>query len=238
MPVPPLANELAVGASSLEDDKTLFRSPVPVPTTFLDPVLPTSAPLPILLFVPMLLLVPNDDALDPKPTPDPALLLVATEERVPIDDDAVGPVIELFRLPARELLLIELPTLLLLAETGGAEPANDGMGDLAREDEIADDGPSFSFVLSLFIEGALIALAPVTDVEERPDGGTGGAMETFFAGWGGACLFAGGLAAGMVDATAVGAEAFPRFHTFWTIDFAEERKPKRDDLGFSGLKRR
>jgi hypothetical protein len=227
---PPLANELAVGAKSLDEDNTLFLSLVPA-TTF-DPVLPTSASRPTLP------LVPRDDTRDPEPNPNPALLLVATEDRVAIDEDDAGPVIELFRLPTRELVPIEEATLLLLLPLpeieGTGAPVNDGMGDLTRE-EVVEVNPALFFSLSLVsrMEGALLGLAPARDVEGRPGADASvGAIETFFTGWIGACLCARGLDTGMLDAASAG--AFPRFHTFWTMDFAEERKPKRDGLGLSG----
>jgi hypothetical protein len=218
-----------VGAKSLDEDNTLFLSPVPVPDNFFDPVLPTSA------LRSMLPLVPREDTREPELNP---LFLVATDDRVPIDDGA-RPVMELFRLTVRELVPIEEFTLLLLLldETDGTgAPGNEGIGDLEREeDEIVEVNPPLLFTLPSFnlIEGTLLGLTAETDVERRHVG----AIDTFFAGWKGACLCTGSFDTGMLGATVAVAGAFPRFHTFWTMDFAEERKPKRDALGLSGARK-
>lgn len=212
-----LANELAVGAKSLEDESleesledddpaagALFGAP----ESFLAPMLPTPREVGL--------------AADEK------------EERVPIDETLVEPpVLEDAPVPLIELTLLTLVPLMKLPLVEGAVP-KEGIGDLAREEVVETVALSASLLTRR--DGTRLRLPLAVAVEGR-------AMLTegtrFVAGNGAGAVIFSVFATGLgipVWATLAGAGAvvtFPRFHTFCTSDFAEERNPNLEGLGFS-----
>lgn len=210
-----LANELAVGAKSLEDESleesledddpaagALFGAP----ESFLAPMLPTPREVGL--------------AADEK------------EERVPIDETPVEPpVLEDAPVPVIELTLLTLVPLMKLPLVEGAVP-KEGMGDLAREEVVETVALSASLLTRR--DGTRLPLAVAVEERAILTEGTrfvtgNGAGAAIFS------LFATGLGipVGTALAGAGAVVTFPRFHTFCTSDFAEERNPNLEGLGFS-----
>ena len=219
-----MANELAVGANSREEEVESLEDEEPVLEAFTAATGPARA-----FFDPMLLMFPDDDVL--------------VENLVPIDDtfvelvwDIPVPISELLRAPERELfLLIRVPAapLMTLLLVEGATP-NEGIGDLEREDDIVPFAESCSLLTRS--EGTRVALA-VAMV------GRAGAMEAFCTRTLGAAIFsfvastfAGCTGLGMLEAVVGG--ALPRFHTLCTIDLAEEKKPNLEGFGLAAYKKK
>ena len=234
------ANELAVGAKSLEVDEVLFPGTPALPTSRLIPVLPASPET-----LARLLRVPKDD------TRDPVVLLFVPTDEAPAIEPVLLPALDPDPVPLAAVVEpaldpavpTTLPVLLLLVEAeteDGRE--NDGMGEREREDAVDIEvtvpvgvGLSNRFDVDATrpIRPGALLVTPEVFVD------TGGA------GFGGGGAIAAGALAMRLGARGMledvvgldeGAEAVPRFQTLCTMDLAEERKPKRDVIPFFSVK--
>jgi len=204
------ANELAVGARSRDDEEPTAMA--------VEDMRPVESFLP-----PRLVTVPREEGL---------LVADEYEVRVPIEDAPPWLPVALFAdvpVPAIELVLLGLK---LLLDVGGA--TKEGRGDRARdrvEDSVEDTLPfGWSFTLSGRKDGTLVEplATELVPVEETFVESTAGGMILFSDLDTSLCT--------PPDDGADGADAalgllLPRFHTFWTRDFAVDRNPNLEGLG-------
>jgi len=238
-----LANELAVGASSLDETEAEARDLVLVFVFVFEP----AAVLPVLL-IPML------------PTPKAALVTLAKLPLVPRDDTPAAALDTLLLVPIEdtpeviELLLVpnrEPPVAVPGHEPGikvlpalepVLPPANEGRGERIRV-TVVEDGLSIlplPLLLRLEVEADAILLRfvaaspalltePEAEAETEAEDAAGRASITVFFGTGGAA----GLEIGFVVVPPLDDDPapVPLFHTLLTSDFAADDKKPNFDLG-------